>query len=1621
MDDSLSKKDLEEEHTRELQVEQAYQLFQSALRFQKLKQYEAAYKVYDDLFKLNIISNHYYEEVDFIRGLQNGSQNTIPDELALTSPNVKSLRYLIFRNRGFLYLEMLKHNSHDTTELKMKDLFYPLLDDFCIALLYNEADEKLLATLYDIFIYIGSDRLARYTLEYILSSQKESDDLSGLLPPDKNAITRHHQFLQKLQIGQSSQKNLEYLLFLEPIRLDIESQQEKLNKTFVTTITVSTRNWTDLIDAVNHHLKEKQDENKIEDVHRPKIKSIEPYILSEEPIDKIIFQFEKKENSQPAPVEPEVNEQSQTGTTATVTTVSTTTITEEKKTEEESRIYRSSKRLLKNDSETPPTELEKSHFGLMDTFRTKISEYIPGLDLIDVTLVYLLKEEINKKYIKDFLHILANWNDHYSSALLSFDNAKSEDDNLKLLDLLSGYGSNDETKDRNVPLLGEIDIDLSGLNYVEFKTCLIEHLLTKITTTKWDDKLYSKFSEWIIQFEGYLYRTVGIQLAVGILEVLIDASINLELHIKDLVQGKFNKAHVNGLCQDLLRLNDKIKRWVSYIEDLPSEDKDIESRFKWCQIIKEKSETESWNENVSLKFKLEKLACTVTGKIVFPNYNNFIELSEASIGNQLTMISVLSIFWKIFNSTTKDDDNDAIGLLESILMDQDQEENLAIQSIKKFLKQSSIDMRLNLWNILLLFYLLGNLNEKIAIGFQECVSFLNRYLENDYNELDEETRLLTLLRILGFYGISMSMVIKQIKSNNWKLSKPINVKDLKLFLELGLLHETNEEASLITSLANSVKPRSLKSYCHLTNMLLKSIVMVLACIEKQNLEILHSAIQLFHTHLGMIGICDDEDGAFLEISQEYLKHLPDSEKDISQIIKCKYHYSISMDGFTPIDHDTERLEELNRKDCQELAHFVFPLCFLKGTTINNVPKHDIKLLVDEMYEVVGEPSFETNEVLSRNMTSFRYFLDNTRITKNFLKESFYGLVDLDLERNEQDVVAESLYYIEGLLIFSASKARKKNLQGRGVELEKAISLFEYDIIHGSNRFESWFLLGQAYGFLVEDDLIWTSDKLTAPERKLITANLQRKSLICYLMAINRSTDESVRDLVKPVIRELMSSFGKEMYSAIQKPMNMHALKVQSHPRFVQRNNGALFESVSTVPTAPKDVCMKLIQQSLHLALKPKSRDWSDYYYLAKVQRKLQKPAVLVMDTMAQACHHAYTYKYADNFVEPHYSLVSLAYKYVKNDMLTATAATEYLKNDPVVKLDAGDEKDFRQLVIKALEKVISYDRKNWQHKAKYRLARIMKDELDSVKQATEIMSHFISIKATNKALVLIWKPESERPGKHFVYTYEYIYFFVELLKEADDLENLLLMLPKLRRSNSVMINLSSAWELLCSSICRVIREAFGMPDSFGFTENLINTLSYLVFSANVKSMSDTMKQKGLPEDLKPHFCFLYAVNDMKKANNGYGPTSFIDDTLVTLYFLIYLYYCKDMSTPTIVDSPSAKKKIAKRDIFPLTNDVLKLFKSELDTLVKLEIFNEYVANGKKKVETERKLKLEKQEQAEQKEPETSVSNAPEIIVIDDDCSSQEQDQRAKRELETSGEKVETKRVKTDAIIYEVID
>ena len=87
--------------------------------------------------------------------------------------------------------------------------------------------------------------------------------------------------------------------------------------------------WVDLLDAINIHLKENQDESKIEDANRPRIRIFEPYVLTEEPLDIVRIEFTKGV-AVPA-------------TETEVTKAQPEQIVQERKPEEDNRVQRSSK------------------------------------------------------------------------------------------------------------------------------------------------------------------------------------------------------------------------------------------------------------------------------------------------------------------------------------------------------------------------------------------------------------------------------------------------------------------------------------------------------------------------------------------------------------------------------------------------------------------------------------------------------------------------------------------------------------------------------------------------------------------------------------------------------------------------------------------------------------------------------------------------------------------------------------------------------------------------------------------------------------------------------------------------------------------------------------------------------------------------------------------------------------------------------------------------------------------------------------------------------------------------------------------------------------------------------
>src|SRR5277367_6057452 len=83
-----------------------------------------------------------------------------------------------------------------------------------------------------------------------------------------------------------------------------------------------------------------------------------------------------------------------------------------------------------------------------------------------------------------------------------------------------------------------------------------------------------------------------------------------------------------------------------------------------------------------------------------------------------------------------------------------------------------------------------------------------------------------------------------------------------------------------------------------------------------------------------------------------------------------------------------------------------------------------------------------------------------------------------------------------------------------------------------------------------------------------------------------------------------------------------------------------------------------------------------------------------------------------------------------------------------------------------------------------------------------------------KALVSIWRPEFERyifqtdgvdgrAGRHFVYAFKYVMYYIHLLEILKDRDTLRLIAPKIRKASSSIVNHRKVWEYLCTTYLRV--------------------------------------------------------------------------------------------------------------------------------------------------------------------------------------------------------------------------
>lgn len=1058
-------------------------------------------------------------------------------------------------------------------------------------------------------------------------------------------------------------------------------------------------------------------------------------------------------------------------------------------------------------------------------------------------------------------------------------------------------------------------------------------------------KSFTKYVNDGVLSHDVLHR---INIAISISEILIDSYLECRQSQKAKSSNK-NKSRVTELEQIEQALYARINKWIPLIEEtfdqcnyIAVEGKSIKNlvgRFNWSKILY----LQSSNENINISYLLNELENVITISnndnldIKMINFENILPINKHQINIQLSKLKIMDQFSKKGNS------ND---MLERIFMgnatDKINDEQMKLENeVKKIVNASPFDLKFKLWSSLLKQFISENQFDKAQSSFELVLELIYDVISPEtFNGLKKDEKVFTLFKSLGYLNVFCDLIVESIFQNDYKLCERdqnklhSTLKTLVSFFQLIYTYLIYQDSTVLTHGRKNLASNSLKSFNILNNDVVNICIIFSLYFEnslavKKN-EDINDFLSILHGELGFRKMCSFSNGRFLKFMQHRLVELDwiGSSNDIFQILNCRFGFQITTgDDFEPYDHKCKS-KKMEQNDALDLSQFIVSYCHKKKHPIISPPRSDVKTMLDSIIELIGSHD-QNDSIIEKNGNAVKTYLNETNLDLQFIMNSFNGSINLPLEVSQNvkfSVVKNGVYYLQAAIALHSYKIRRRNMQSRVAELDYVIKMLQTDLVSGVERLETWLLLGQSFGYLVEDDLIWTADKLNSIEKRKYTAFIQKKSLLCYFMAINiyLKMNDDQKLTVQPIINTLWTSMAFELYNSWFAPLNklaFHVIPTDASKEIIS-NGFEMTSSELSMDTQPNDVPRRVIIKILEVAFGKDNNNWLNLMYQAKSKLKLDGQVVdhsVVLETLVSSCQLALNMSNKeDPIIEPHYQLLSSVLKLYEAGKCDKDEFIDYLKLNPLFKsifesLDI-DNIDIYHLAEHILNKIESYDKKKWQHRSIFKLAKIYESKYKDYNGALEQMSKIISLKPTVRNLVTIWKPDHERPGRHFYYCGEYSLFTSELLFKLNDIHSLSTVIKKLRKLASTITNPLKIYDSAMSKLCVLIKRITHI--SPGLLDLSIQKLKLSEFTETSKELLTIMKEKkfaDLSNEEQLALFFLSESQAFKKLSNGFAATGLIDEVFHSLYMLIYY--------PFVFNQLVAKSKI---DLLPIIEGKLYL-------------------------------------------------------------------------------------------------
>lgn len=1644
-----------EEHTRELQIQEGFKIYEQALMSLNEKKFEESNAKFIDLFKLDVIK---------------------PDKWGVyrySSPILDRLRYLTYRNRGIYYYTYIQENHETMDSSDVVNNILKVVENLVEAIQHDDPDITVTNLLVQLFRGFKSNKLERLILELGLTKDTNQFLLNGRrrkapLPQIRLLLKQYFSLLTDNDANDTKQfiisripfdENQEIrrddnsdtdTLILNPILNKIKkmkTEDEDLMRSLDTfEINIEELSWISVVSSMANLLPYSKSSNLLG-------RNSDPYNELDEPIEAIKFivkegilplkNDENKIISEPPVLSTSQSVDSETdGRCRNEEDTRKAENTDAKRNlkrpiEIDSAASRISQRSSKRFKEKETVIEEKPLFSIdeHDQFLTKYDTLLSKLSYkVPFKISDLSNDSVNSHddllWYNDLSICLENWNSSYTEVFTHAEipkkkerhsNNANREEILQLNMLLKTNileGSNDsfssveKLTSENLNKFIEM-VNSKTPHFNEARFLLLQFLLDDnegqrlITKFSWPDKLLKIVTSLVLGVERNLYDLIMYNkdtywfFGLSILEILVNFLGDL---CEDIQTIKPTSSRMGDLRSQKNKLERKIERWLVLLETNEKKDQTLPLgwiKYSYIQMTNEITSKLLVNSLKSLSELIRNKGLPI--EIPYPNYKHISTLASNSVKSQLSKISIIqniSLHELAQNPNEnqekiKQENQEHMGVLENILVQslnpgKDVDKTSDIEMVT-FISESPFNLQAKLWEVLFLYYCNLDDNEGALRIYSNYMHLLRLGIQpRNYNNLSCESRTQKLLFVLSAAGSASLKILEYLKQNKWNMPNKISIpehfqdiQDMFFFFYAIIFHETTLERD---SNGISFSQKAVKSYALVKDYVtaIGTISVYLYCWkcfnnksdEYNSLTVKY--ISLLHSFFGKQSFCDAANGIFLLLCENLICRwtIESSYEAFKQVLWCRYHHALGTGSDETEQHET-KTTKMSKENAIPLGVYLMRYQYKDvNPLLSSNNKSSLKQILDNIIETVGDPVIADNHILARNEYVFNIFLEKP-ITVSLLKEALSGKPLLSLTTPNDDLQAgmdAGIFYMASIQTMNQYKIKKRAMQARPSDLDSIRKTLRDDILYNTGRFESWLLLGSCFSYIVEDDLTWTSDKISVPEKKKTVAHMQRKAILCYLMALSlyyRMESPSADD--SNIIGRTFEALGNELVSAYYKPMDRLAFSWKFSPNVLQLSVDKNIEESETKEVM--SISNFNIEQAIVLCFTRAGQymncidkhNWWDDYNLGKMFFKIDQKRYYqqAYDNILKASHtcHSMSKKGKDPIIEPHYYLVNICYKMVSQDIIPPSQALELLskdngfldQNSEFWTFQDSDDKSeskkilYRKIII-LLKKILLEDKKKVQHRPLFRIAKILHDEFQETEKAIEEMEIMVSIK-NSKNLINIWKPDFERPGKHFVYAYEYVLFYAKLCLEQNNFNALAIIIKKLRRFGSGIAYVNDAIDLTIQDYTSCVEKKYKIIDK-RYVENLFFQLNYQYFLKVSKELYDDFNVNEYDDEDIDGLRYAF---QLKKGNNGIA----FDNVCISIYFKCFYLPKLDkfkkeiashdetptsipdnvLSTPTKSDTPVStesklptspkpngpKKRISKKEAFDRIRSLVDKF------------------------------------------------------------------------------------------------